>query len=809
MPVEFDVFLSHDSRDKPMVEEIGRRLESRGLHVWLDKWELRPGFPWQEGLEQGVLASKAGAVFVGMGGLGPWETPEMRAFIARSRREKVPVIPVLLPGCAESPPLTVFLEAYTWVDLRGGLNDEGLDRLFWGITGKKLGMDAGPGGKKARSPEEVKTTYGHVESLEARVKSFLRPARADLDFPVTLSISGSYDDLLSQKFSAPGLTASALLDHPDYSDVLIHSPGGFGKTKYLGLLVEEAIRRGWVPFYLDLKHGIGGIGEQLPAGFELKDLFESFSVAGGADEFTRALASGWLTMLLVDGLNELQRDKSNAIARLLDKLSRKEPRLRIITADRMTPYAGMDTFLRARIDPLPEPVIRSNLLPGTVLSEADLHLLSVPFFLDLRLKLVGSQAGDLHRAQMFDRYFSDIAGISTDTRRVLAKQAYEAYARFGSRTFERAWWTAALPQGVAAGLEEAGITVPTKPGANGAPRLVFRHQLLHDFLVGEELGGRQAEEWTGGVLDSATFRGNSIECLSFAGEFLGPRADELLESIYDWSYSAAIDTIADLERSVTPSPVSRDLLLVMIALNAEKRFDAFEGTAVGSERRVSALPPNATVQAFLKAANHAEVLDLVRAFSPTSEPFSEWRRVFLLSGAVSEGDLRTITSHPIIGWTAANSLRRCTLKSAQLAELRGILFGAANLGSLRWRVAHVLGAFPSKENVALLLELAQRDPELWVKYGATRSLFEIVSKPGSRFRKKVLGKLLERLPHLEDDVLIRQMRVSIFIRDAGPDWYRDVLELVEKASHLEPLAESEKAQWIQQLEQVKQLATHP
>jgi hypothetical protein len=148
----FDVFLSHNSQDKPVVEEIGERLKSRGLNVWLDKWELRPGFPWQEGLEEGARASRAGAVFVGAGGLGAWQEPEMRAFIARSRREQVPVIPVLLPGCPDSPRLTLFLEAFTWVDLRQGLSEDGLARLVWGITGEKppsTGTDAPRGAARA------------------------------------------------------------------------------------------------------------------------------------------------------------------------------------------------------------------------------------------------------------------------------------------------------------------------------------------------------------------------------------------------------------------------------------------------------------------------------------------------------------------------------------------------------------------------------------------------------------------------------------------------------------------------------------
>ncbi|HSS52604.1 MAG TPA: hypothetical protein VLX28_26985, partial [Thermoanaerobaculia bacterium] len=66
-----------------------------------------------------------------------WQAPEMRAFIARSRHEQVPVIPVLLPDCPDSPQLNLFLEAFAWVDLREGLTDSGFAQLVWGITGKK------------------------------------------------------------------------------------------------------------------------------------------------------------------------------------------------------------------------------------------------------------------------------------------------------------------------------------------------------------------------------------------------------------------------------------------------------------------------------------------------------------------------------------------------------------------------------------------------------------------------------------------------------------------------------------------------
>lgn len=134
---EFDVFLSHNSRDKPVVKEIAAQLRDRGLCVWLDQDELRPGFPWQERLEEGMRASRSVAVFVGADGLGAWQEPEMRAFLVRSKREELAVIPVLLPGCPDSPQLSLFLEALTWVDLREGVTNEGIVRLVWGITGKR------------------------------------------------------------------------------------------------------------------------------------------------------------------------------------------------------------------------------------------------------------------------------------------------------------------------------------------------------------------------------------------------------------------------------------------------------------------------------------------------------------------------------------------------------------------------------------------------------------------------------------------------------------------------------------------------
>jgi len=50
----FDVFLSHNSIDKPWVVQLKDDLTRYGLSVWLDKDEIRPGDLFVEALEDAL-----------------------------------------------------------------------------------------------------------------------------------------------------------------------------------------------------------------------------------------------------------------------------------------------------------------------------------------------------------------------------------------------------------------------------------------------------------------------------------------------------------------------------------------------------------------------------------------------------------------------------------------------------------------------------------------------------------------------------------------------------------------------------------
>ena len=133
---QFDVFLCHNSEDKPAVIEIAQQLQQNGIKPWLDVWELKPGDIWQYALEQQIESIKGVAIFVGRQGIGPWQKQEIYAFLQEFIEREHLVIPVLLPDAPQKPKLPIFLKNRHWVDFR--LHDPvPLVQLIWGITGQK------------------------------------------------------------------------------------------------------------------------------------------------------------------------------------------------------------------------------------------------------------------------------------------------------------------------------------------------------------------------------------------------------------------------------------------------------------------------------------------------------------------------------------------------------------------------------------------------------------------------------------------------------------------------------------------------
>ncbi len=216
MNKQYDVFFCHNSEDKPSVKKIGSELKSQGIIPWLDEWELRPGSPWQNELENQIENIKAAAVFVGSSGVGPWQSLELEAFLREFIKRKFPVIPVLLPNSPSTVELPVFLRGMSWVDFRKGFSDSGLNRLIWGITGQRVKT----GIKEEDKEDESVSSYAPRPAMLYEVFS-------NTGFPDYTYIEPSIYRDVESDILQPG------------KHVLIIGPSGSGKTCLLTKILNS------------------------------------------------------------------------------------------------------------------------------------------------------------------------------------------------------------------------------------------------------------------------------------------------------------------------------------------------------------------------------------------------------------------------------------------------------------------------------------------------------------------------------------------------------------------------------------------
>jgi hypothetical protein len=133
----FDVFLSYRSHDQDWVSSLQKALESRGVRVWRDKDQIRPGDRFVRALQNGLETSRAVALVVTPESLrSGWVEDEYSKAVDLSNAGQLQLIPLLL----EDATLPGFLSNRQSVDFRDKqLFEQSVDRLVWpGITGKQV-----------------------------------------------------------------------------------------------------------------------------------------------------------------------------------------------------------------------------------------------------------------------------------------------------------------------------------------------------------------------------------------------------------------------------------------------------------------------------------------------------------------------------------------------------------------------------------------------------------------------------------------------------------------------------------------------
>ena len=91
----FDVFLAHNSNDRPFVQEIYGKLQDRGIKPWLDIVEIAPGDVFLTKIQEAIIQSKTAVICIGSTGLGKWQDLEAQILINLFIQKGMKIIPVL------------------------------------------------------------------------------------------------------------------------------------------------------------------------------------------------------------------------------------------------------------------------------------------------------------------------------------------------------------------------------------------------------------------------------------------------------------------------------------------------------------------------------------------------------------------------------------------------------------------------------------------------------------------------------------------------------------------------------------------
>lgn len=95
------IFLCHNSKDKPEVDAIYALLKKRGIEPFMDKYNFESFKPWEDELNSKISNIKSAAIFIGKSGLGPWQTKEINKFGERLTNSfNCNIGLVILPGCS-------------------------------------------------------------------------------------------------------------------------------------------------------------------------------------------------------------------------------------------------------------------------------------------------------------------------------------------------------------------------------------------------------------------------------------------------------------------------------------------------------------------------------------------------------------------------------------------------------------------------------------------------------------------------------------------------------------------------------------
>jgi hypothetical protein len=570
-------------------------------------------------------------------------------------------------------------------------------------------------------------------------------------FGYQLGWASDYGHLLSGELSGASSEDQLLDVAMNRRRVLISAKGGSGKSTIARRLAADAESRGLYVALLNMKRWsthIQTTWEKLTqdalvqADFLLRVLAEPETSLAEID----LEKPDRRKLVILDGLNEIRLGDGQKAIKAVEKLSTTFLKLSVVVMDRLVRRDLDDThWAVATVLPLETEVIRDAVRrtlgesSSKDLTRHQLLLMKSPFFLDKTLK-DGRLTDSTSEAVL--SYVRSGSGIDEVQLAAAARAAFIIYVSGkGGRSFVKEIFATIAGAEIYAALTHSGILIEAETDAH------FEHHLFHDVLAAYHLA-RNRQLWSNPSFDGVSMNASSFDSIARTLEQVASsEADQLIRAIYDWNPYAAAYAISETWSS-DDFPVSKEMLVVIAAMLAERRWDLIEGTVQRSTDALNLLGTQ-LAQRFARASTFEEVTETVAGIESDQAWFERWKSLFTRSrGSESQdSDLDSlIADDPIEGWTAANVLKRSKMAARHIEKVIKIA-DESECSSHRWRAVHVLGVLPEGLSVEVLLKRLRTDESEWVRYGSIRSLMELAARY-PKFREPIFEALLRNIGEL-------------------------------------------------------------
>jgi hypothetical protein len=573
-------------------------------------------------------------------------------------------------------------------------------------------------------------------------------------------------------------------------DILLHAPGGAGKSSFLLELLQSSPDENLVPFLVDFSKGDEekSSTSQINAKDQLKLWFDQYEATGDVEallDLAKSPKGNLRPLLVIDGFNQARR-QWGSVLETLTKLSKQIlASASIIVADRMQDRgSAMEAFRHAVIPPMSPPAYRDALCGRPQLAVASdpnwYPILSSPLFLNLLLTIPQKNDGSTQalpsRFQILNWYFREECKFNSQDLRVLTDFAFKVYDECRQTAIPEKE-LADFYSGPGASLQER-IEGKGLIHRLGVRDFEFRHQVLHDFLVAlKEASSKEREDET--LLRAPAFNIVSldsasqdaielaVEALQYPSELLGKRGRplgprEFLTAVFDWNYWITLQCVASFDRR-GDSPLPPWVRHAVYAHNLERRFDPFLHTVFRAERLRGQIPVSKDLT-YINSGNRAEIAEAIRtvmgqlpSIDLSEDQYrQQWLDLYLRDRPFLLQDLEPLWLDPLLSWTAANTIRRfdnppeVTEEIVRLYRIsKATSDSAPKAAMFRWRLVHALGTGKSTA-LNKLAEIALDSYEDGdVRYGAFRSLIELAVTRGSAAdRSRILDRIQAEMPNL-------------------------------------------------------------